>query len=87
LEFLAVHASEPVQINKEKVPFIDERFEVKAWFKIFCYVNHRQCCVLESKPDSFKISQSWGWRSNKLYQEIGLANDNPKETLTCCVVM
>jgi hypothetical protein len=87
LDYLTIHESESLEVNKKKAPYIDERVQVRAWFKIFCYVNHNQCCVFESKPDSFKHSQSWGWRSNKLYQEMGLANDCPKQTLTCCVVM
>ncbi|KAI9139644.1 hypothetical protein BKA69DRAFT_1168133 [Paraphysoderma sedebokerense] len=48
--------------------YIDPREKVNAWFKICCYSGDEQYEVweLESKPDLFWHSHSWGWKSQKL---------------------
>ncbi|KAI8810147.1 hypothetical protein BJ742DRAFT_888687, partial [Cladochytrium replicatum] len=74
--------------NAESKLYSDRRIEVRTWFKLYCFFANRKCYVLESKPDVFKNTQSWGWRSNKLYKDAFLV-DMPKksDTLRCCVVM
>lgn len=79
--------------------FGDHRASVKAWFKIFCFVVQEsgsndsnsskgsRCYILESKPDVFNVSQSWGWRSAKLYREAFLNEVSIANSLRCCVCM
>ncbi|KAI9207185.1 uncharacterized protein BJ171DRAFT_456417 [Polychytrium aggregatum] len=45
--------------------YVDRREEVQTWFQLYCFISD-QCFILESKPDLFKNTQSWGWRSSKL---------------------
>ncbi|KAI9337500.1 hypothetical protein BDR26DRAFT_863724 [Obelidium mucronatum] len=49
--------------------YVDGRVQAKVWFQIVCYFSN-SCCVLESKPDLFKATQSWGWRSTKMYKDV-----------------
>ncbi|KAJ3126380.1 hypothetical protein HK098_007578 [Nowakowskiella sp. JEL0407] len=69
------------------IPYIDKRIETRTWFKLYCFFSSK-CYVLESKPDVFKNTQSWGWRSAKLYKDA-FVNEAPKkeDVLRCCVVM
>ncbi|KAJ1569892.1 hypothetical protein HK096_010895 [Nowakowskiella sp. JEL0078] len=71
--------------NVPNVQYIDKRLETKTWFKLYCFFS-RKCYVLESKPDVFKSTQSWGWRSAKLYKDA-FNTDVKDEIVRCCVVM
>ncbi|KAI8619280.1 hypothetical protein BC830DRAFT_805365 [Chytriomyces sp. MP71] len=53
--------------NSDISHYVDKRIQVRTWFQIICYFAN-SCCVLESKPDLFKATQSWGWRSTKVYK-------------------
>ncbi|KAJ3392291.1 hypothetical protein HDU84_004556 [Entophlyctis sp. JEL0112] len=63
--------------------YADKRIQVKLWFQIVCYTAD-SCCILESKPDLFKLTQSWGWRSTKMYSDIF---EDPELEFKCVVVM
>ncbi|KAJ3005083.1 UNVERIFIED_CONTAM: hypothetical protein HDU68_004762 [Siphonaria sp. JEL0065] len=57
--------------------YVDGRIQAKVWFQIVCYFAD-SCCVLESKPDLFKATQSWGWRSTKMYKDVFGGEDDEK---------
>jgi hypothetical protein len=67
--------------------YVDHRTEVKAWFKMVCFFGNKKSYVLESKPDVFKNTQSWGWRSNKLYKDAFDVSQESKDFIKVCVVM
>lgn len=50
-------------------------------------MSNSSCFILESKPDSFSISQSWGWRSAKLYREAFSEGGVIADSLRCCICM
>lgn len=78
-----------LQRNQGTNEFVDTRAIVRAWFKIFVFVSggSGSCYVLESRPDSFNLLQSWGWRSQKMADELRNARDGGRAVLRCCVVM
>ncbi|TPX67102.1 hypothetical protein SpCBS45565_g04015 [Spizellomyces sp. 'palustris'] len=63
-------------------PYIDPRKTTLTWFQLYCFFGDK-CYVLESKPDKFQLTQSWGWRINKLYRDAFDAG----RSLRCCVVL
>ncbi len=86
--------------------YTDKRVNVTAWFKMFVYLgtattteteidddNYKKnkCYILESRPDSFRHNQSWGWRSQKLYNDLFSKEDgnsgHSSSSVRCCVVM
>lgn len=48
---------------------------------------NNKCYVLESRPDSFRHNQSWGWRSQKLFNDIFSSTRGSNTNVRCCVVM
>ena len=69
-------------LAKHGLEYVDERAKVLTYFKLWCsprsaissgIVMRRTCPSLtslildyNSKPDTFSLSQSWGWKSNAL---------------------
>ncbi|KAI8616043.1 hypothetical protein BC830DRAFT_1119672 [Chytriomyces sp. MP71] len=71
--------------------YTDKRIQVRVWFQIICYFAN-SCCVLESKPDLFKATQSWGWRSTKMYKDTFGETDRTRSSIDAsqmfkCVVI
>jgi hypothetical protein len=81
LQRLSTNYDKP--FDPHEAPFMDKRAQVAAWFRIYCFVGN-SCYLLESRPDTFKDNQSWGWQSQTLYKEVLL--DGHKQ-LKCSVVM
>ncbi|ORY39151.1 hypothetical protein BCR33DRAFT_720388 [Rhizoclosmatium globosum] len=78
---------------KDVAHYVDNRIQAKVWFQIVCYFG-KTCCVLESKPDLFRSTQSWGWRSTKMYKDVfGERDDSVAEAgigareLKCLVIL
>ncbi|KAJ3327883.1 hypothetical protein HDU76_010954 [Blyttiomyces sp. JEL0837] len=68
--------------------YIDKRMEVKTWFQIMCFLpGMKKCYILESKPDLFRPTQSWGWRSAKLYKDAIFDTVAGQDTMRCCAVI
>ena len=82
--------SKRISIAKQGLGYVDERAKVLTYFKLWCSPGsasssgvgmRRTSLVLQklileynSKPDTFNLSQSWGWKSNTLCM------DEKKET-------
>ncbi|KAI9100597.1 hypothetical protein DFS34DRAFT_578633, partial [Phlyctochytrium arcticum] len=73
---------EPYTQLPPATPYIDPRKTTVTWFQLYCYFGS-SCYVLESKPDKFQLTQSWGWRINKLYRDAFEGG----RRLKCCVVL
>ena len=50
--------------------YTDPRPAVSVWFRMFLFVSHTNCYLLESCPDTFKDNQSWGWQCQTLHREL-----------------
>ncbi len=66
--------------------YVDKRIETKTWFKFYIYLRGK-CFVLESKPDFFRHTQSWGWRSSKLYKDAGLDEPGGEQTVQVVCIL
>ncbi|RKP02628.1 hypothetical protein CXG81DRAFT_24681 [Caulochytrium protostelioides] len=51
------------------LPYSDPREATLTWFTLYCYFGTK-LFRLASKPDTFRHSQSWGWRSAKLWNFV-----------------
>ncbi|KAI8925471.1 hypothetical protein BC831DRAFT_460988 [Entophlyctis helioformis] len=74
-----------------RVRLEDARIQTQTWFRIHCFFPST-CYILESKPDTFRLHQSWGWRSHKLYNDSigplsGRKTSAASVTLRCAVVI
>ncbi|TPX33887.1 hypothetical protein SmJEL517_g03336 [Synchytrium microbalum] len=70
--------------------YLDRRVECKVFFRMYIFFGSSKirCYVLESKPDLFKNTQSWGWRSHRLFKDA-LFVEMPRrnDSMRCTVVM
>lgn len=58
-------------------PYRDPRAQVSAYFAISCAsATGTSVTRFTSNPDDFSISQSWGWRSSSLRNEVCVDNEN-----------
>ncbi|KAI8823066.1 uncharacterized protein EV422DRAFT_494491 [Fimicolochytrium jonesii] len=81
LQRMAVNP-EQLQNGGMSAPYVDRRQTTVTWFQLYCYFGS-EFYVLESKPDLFQDTQSWGWKINKLHKSAF----NGGRTLRCCVVL
>ncbi|KAK4049650.1 hypothetical protein OIV83_003925 [Microbotryomycetes sp. JL201] len=52
-------------------PYTDRRKQIRAFFSIWCPTHlGTSMTKFSSGPDSFALSQSWGWKSTSLSQEF-----------------
>ncbi|KAJ3039939.1 hypothetical protein HDV00_011605 [Rhizophlyctis rosea] len=56
------------QQQQQSSTFTDPRTAPHVYFTLQCYFPGK-CYFLESKPDTFKMGQSWGWRSGKMFRD------------------
>ncbi|WWC66355.1 uncharacterized protein I206_100256 [Kwoniella pini CBS 10737] len=69
------------QIENNKSLYLDNRLTTKAYFSISCSSSLGTSLIkFSSGPDSFALSQSWGWKSSALkseeYLSIPISNSN-----------
>ena len=63
-------------------PYRDSRAQVSAYFAISCAsATGSSITRFSSNPDDFSISQSWGWRSSSLRNEVCVDNDKSTDPL------
>ncbi|KAM0791547.1 hypothetical protein ACM66B_005995 [Microbotryomycetes sp. NB124-2] len=68
-------------------PYTDRRKQIRAFFSIWCPTHlGTSLTKFSSGPDSFALSQSWGWKSTSLSQEfLGSVTGVPEPSETTSV--
>ena len=94
-------------LAKQNLGYVDERAKVLTYFKLWCSpgsatssgVGMRRTPALlpritveyNSKPDTFNLSQSWGWKSNTLCmdekKESNEEEDDSKDVIRFTVAL
>ncbi|ANB12932.1 hypothetical protein AWJ20_1210 [Sugiyamaella lignohabitans] len=74
-------------VNMEPL-YIDERKKVSAYFKIYTTSREGMSSLscFSSSPDTFDISQSWGWKSKSLYSSAILSKKPLKFMVTVGII-